>query len=96
MAISKADPAPARRARAPRFEIIKNNLYVIIISNLKKKHLLLLRIRHLPGLRPVDPHHGFAFDPLGALRQLFDPLATTAPSRFEIPRSATAAYPKEP
>jgi hypothetical protein len=38
---AKVDPASARRGRTPWFEIIKNNLYMIIILNLKEKHLYL-------------------------------------------------------
>jgi hypothetical protein len=33
------------------------------------------------GLRPLDPHQGFALDPLGASRQPPDPLPSTAPFR---------------
>jgi hypothetical protein len=43
-------------------------LYVYY-HKLKKKHLLHVRMVIFRGLRPLDPHQGFALDPLGASRQ---------------------------
>jgi hypothetical protein len=43
------------------------------------------------GLRPLDPHQGFALDPLGASRQLPDPLSAfycAPPPCSKIPKSA--------
>jgi hypothetical protein len=63
----------------PRFEIIKNILYMTIILNLKKKHFLLVRICQFLGALPHGLPPVFTLDSLGASRQPSDPLANTAP-----------------
>ena len=50
----KTNPAPVRHPYTTSpVEIIKQILYIIIIVNVKKKHLWIVRIRQHPGVLPT-------------------------------------------
>ena len=56
---NKGTPPP------PRLKLF-HPFFLLYVHYLKEKHILHIRVRSFRGFRPLDPHHDFALNQLGA------------------------------